>query len=325
LVPPQQQQQQQQTAAAPSKTANKMILLDYFNRIILETLQARMEKDPSGEKKEAIDVMLADFDGVRIHLSNQDANNLSIVTLSISWRVVATLLKNGGAEDLKAVYGSMVLASPAEQGFDLSLQFDVDNPPGNREKFPETISLVKRHLLAAPFKKVFQAVEKNQPHPIITIAYRDDEAIYIKGEPERVTVVFSIMFKDAGDQVYARIFLKEFEDGRKNLSNAPSVSYSSKDAPGELKGVAGVKEGEGHGFVTWVLFQNHIKNADKTINTIQTFRNYLQYHIKCYKAWLNNRMRNKVEAFLQVLNRARPTDAAPKEKKTFSGKTHVRK
>jgi len=284
-----------------------------------------MEKDPSGERKEVLDVVFADFDGVKLHMSNQNPEQRNIVTLSVAWKCVKDLLKNGGAEDIKAVYGNMVLAAPAEQGYDLSLQFDVDNPPGNREKFPETLSLLKRHLLAAPFKKVFQAAEKNQAHPILTIAYRDDEAIYIKGEPERVTVVFSIMFKDAGDQVYARIFLKEFEDGRKSISNAPSVAYSSKDAPGELKGVPGVKEGEGHGFVTWVLFLNHIKNADKTINTIQTFRNYLHYHIKCYKAWLNNRMRMKVEAFLQVLNRARPTDTGPKEKKTFSGKTHVRK
>jgi len=303
-----------------------MILLEYFNRIILETLQARMEKDPNNpdEKKEVLDAVLADFDGVKMHLWNQNPEQRNIVTLSIAWKCVSALLKAGAAEDLKAVYGSMVQATP-ETSYDLSLKFDVDNVPGNRDKFPEAISLLKRHLLAAPFKKVFQAVEKNQPHPIITIAYREDEAIYIKGEPERVTVVFSIMFKDADDQVFAKIFLKEFEDARKQISNAPSVSYSTKEAPGELKGVAGVKEGEGHGFVTFVLFQNHIKNADKTINTIQTFRDYLHYHIKCSKALLHARMRNKVEAFLQVLNRAKPTDVAPKEKKTAAGKTFVRK
>jgi len=259
-----------------------------------------------------------------MHLSNLNQEQRNIVTLSIAWKCVAALLKNGASEDLKAVYGSMVQSSP-EQGYDLSLQFDVDNVPGNRDKFPEAMSLLKRHLLAAPFKKVFQAVEKNQAHPMITIQYRDDEAIYIKGEPERVTVVFSIMFKDADDQVFAKIFLKEFEDARKSISNAPSVSFSSKEAPGELKGVAGVKEGEGHGFVTFVLFQNHIKNADKTINTIQTFRDYLHYHIKCSKAYLHNRMRTKVEAFLQVLNRAKPTDVGAKEKKTAAGKTFVRK
>jgi len=298
-----------------------MIILDNFNRIILESLQSHIE---AADKRDVLDVVLADFDGVKMHLSNQKPEQRNIVTLSISWKAVPALLKNGATEDLKTVYGSMVQSS-AENGYDLTIQFDVDNIPGNKEKFPEAVSLFKRHLFSAPFKKVFQAVEKNQPHPIITIDYREDEAIYIKGEPERVTVVFSIMFKERDDQTFAKIFLQEFADARRTISNAPSVSFSSKEAPGELKGVAGVKEGEGHSFVTFVLFANHIKNGDRTINTIQTFRDYLHYHIKCSKAYLHHRMRTKVEAFLQVLNRAKPTDLAPKEKKTAAGKTFVRK
>jgi len=301
-----------------------MLLLEYFNRIILETLQARLEKDPNGEKRtDPLDVVFADFDGVKMHLSNP-GSEIKVILLSISWKCVGMLLKNGGAEDLKAIYGSMVQPTP-EAGYDFSIQFDIENLPGNKDKFPEAASLLKRHLLAAPFKKAFAAVEKGQNFPMLAIDYRDDEAIYIKGEPERVTVVFSIMFKDADDQVFAKTFLQEFADARKTISNAPAVSFSSKEAPGELKGVAGVKEGDGHGFVTFVLFTNHIKNADKSINTIQTFRDYLHYHIKCSKAHLHTRMRTKVEAFLQVLNRARTTEVAPKEKKTFSGKTFTGK
>jgi actin related protein 2/3 complex subunit 2 len=299
------------------------LLLEYFNRIILETLQARM--DPNSEK-EVLDVVLADFDGVKMHLSNLNANQRNIVTLSISWRCIPTLLKNGGNEDLKAVYGSMVQSSP-EQGYDLSIQFDIDNLPGNKEKFPESASLLKRHLMAAPLKRAFAAAEKNQNFSMMSIEYREGEAIYIKAEPERVTVVFSIMFKDADDQVFAKIFLQEFIDAKRNnvVNNPPALSFSTKEAPGEIKGQPGVKEGEGYGFVTFVLFGLHIKNGDKTINTIQTFRDYLHYHIKCSKAYLHNRMRLKVEAFLQVLNRAKPTDAAPKEKKTAAGKTFTRK
>jgi len=301
-----------------------VLLLEYFNRIVLEAVQARMEKDAPGEKKEVLDVVLADFDGVKMHLSNQNPDQRSVVTLSISWKCMGTLLKNGGNEDMKAVYGSMVQATP-EQGYDFSILFDVDNLPGNRDKFPEAASLFKRHLLAAPFRRCFEAASKGQTFPLLAIDYRDDEAIYLKGEPERVTIVFSIVFHDSDDQVFARIFLKEFADARKDMSNAPAVSFSSKEAPGEIKGVSGVKEGEGHGFVTFVLFANHIKNADKSINTIQTFRDHLHYHIKCSKAYLHNRMRIKVEAFLQVLNRAKPSDLAPKEKKTAAGKTFTRK
>jgi len=270
---------------------------------------------------------LADFDGVKFHLSNQNPELRNIVTVSISWRCVPVLLKNGGTEDLKGIYGGMIQSSP-EQGYDLSLQFDTDKIPGNKEKFPEAVSLLKRHLLAAPFKRVFQEVEKGSPSSnVISIAYRDDEAIYIKPEKERVTVVYSINFRDPGDQVFAKIFLHEMAEARKNISNAPSVAYSHREAPGELKGVSGVKEGESHGFVTFVLFPNHInaKNADRVINNLGIFRDYLHYHIKCTKAHLHTRMRTRVDILLQILNRARPTDAAPKEKKTAAGKTFTRK
>jgi hypothetical protein len=44
-----------------------------------------------------------------------------------------------------------------------------------------------------------------------------------------------------------------------------------------------------------VLFKDHISAAkrEKTIDTIQTFRNYLHYHIKCSKAYMHDRMRKR--------------------------------
>jgi actin related protein 2/3 complex subunit 2 len=298
-----------------------MILLEYHNRIIQETLQERIDNPEA--KKELLDVVLADFDGVKMHISNL-GDKKNIVTVSISWKCIPALLKNGGAEDIKAIYGNMVKASP-ETGYDLSLEFDIDNIPGNKEKFPESISLLKRHLLAAPFKRVFASVEKGAPtNQVVTIQYRDEEAIYIKGEKERVTVIFSINFRDAGDQVLAKVFLQEFN---KAISGAPSVSFSSKEPPGELKGVPGATGSETKGFVTFVLFTNHYsaKNADRVINNLETFRDYLHYHIKCSKGYLHNRMRMRVDALLQLLNRAKPTDAPKGEKKTAAGKTFVRK
>jgi actin related protein 2/3 complex subunit 2 len=62
---------------------------------------------------------------------------------------------------------------------------------------------------------------------------------------------------------------------------------------------------------------------EKTIDNIQTFRNYLHYHIKCSKAYMHTRMRNRVKTFLQVLNRAK-TEIGSAEKKTFTGKTFRR-
>jgi len=304
-----------------------MILLEYHNRVIFETLRERL-LGTDEERKEVLDVVLADFDGVKMHIANLNPDQRNIITVSIAWKCVSTLMKNGASEDLKAIYGAMLQSSP-ENGYDLTLQFNADSIPGNKEKFIEAISLLKRHLLAAPFKRVFQEVEKGSPsNNMISIQYRDDEAIYIKGGQERVTIVFSIVFKDPGDHVFALRFLHEMAEARKTISNAPSVAYSAKEAPGELKGVSGVKEGENRGFVTFVLFPNHYnsKNADRVINNLEIFRDYLHYHIKCTKALLHMRMRNRVDALLQLLNRAKPSDASSgKEKKTAAGKTFVRK
>jgi actin related protein 2/3 complex subunit 2 len=78
-------------------------------------------------------------------------------------------------------------------------------------------------------------------------------------------------------------------------------------------------------YVVFVLFDRHFakEKRAKTIDTLQTFRNYLHYHIKCSKSHLHTRMRNRVESLLKILNRAKQD--LPVEKKTITGRTFVRK
>ena len=69
-----------------------------------------------------------------------------------------------------------------------------------------------------------------------------------------------------------------------------------------------------------VLFPRSYKDeaaADKTVNLIHTFRDYLHYHIKCSKAYLHSRMRARTSVLLKILNRARP-ETKTTEKKTIS-------
>ena len=73
-----------------------------------------------------------------------------------------------------------------------------------------------------------------------------------------------------------------------------------------------------------MLFSRHFggNKRDSTIDLIQTFRDYLHYHIKCSKAYLHSRMRHNVSDFLKVLNRAKPE--VKTAKKLASGKTFNR-
>jgi len=293
-----------------------MILLDSNNLILAQIIRDR--RDTPADKRDALDVTAADFDGVQFHVT-ADANNKSLVHVSLHWRCAQDLLKNGGLDIMQAVYGSMLQATP-EASYDITLQVNVDDGDA---ALPDKIGAFKRNLLAGPFKRIFESVERGQQTNPIHIQYRDEESVFIAPQKDTVIVIFSIHFKDADDQVIAKIFLQELEQARKTISNAPSVTFSQKEPPLELRGIKGIKADQNHGFVSFVLFKPHISgpNRDKCINNVQTFRNYLHYHIKCSKAYMHDRMRKRTESLLQVLNRAKPEPLEPKEKKVMGGKT----
>jgi len=300
-----------------------MILLDYHNKIIEDTLLERFNNPPEEGKYESIEMVLADFDGVTFHLWT-DPQSKNLLNVSISIKCFAELAKHDIDSVLKQQYGSLLVAP--EANYDATVQVNLATPPADKEKVARNVSLLKRHVLSAPFLKVFNDIEaKRPPGPLIELPYRDGEAIYIKPEADRAIIIFAIQFKDADDIVFAKVFLQEYQDARRTMSNAPSVTYSQKEPPLELKGVKNLKVGDNNGFVSFVLFQPHVtgKKKETSIDNIMTFRNYLHYHIKCSKAFLHTRMRNRVRTFLQVLNRAK-SDQASTEKKTISGRTFKR-
>jgi len=293
-----------------------MILLENANRILEGAIIARLD----AEKKESVDITFADFDGVLFHVSTA-AEAKNILNVSISFKGAAQVIKEYGGKELLAKYYGALLQSTAEQGYDATLQVDLDKLPAQKDDLPIKLALFKRHLFAAPFQK---AIEK-KPADIISFAYRPEENVYIKSDPDRVTIIFDILFRDADDIVFSKVFLQEFVDARKQINQAPAVSFSQKEAPLELKNVKGVKAGDNNGFVSFVLFAHHIadNNRDRAIDLIQTFRDYLHYHIKCSKAYMHMRMRTRVDTLLQILNRARP-EPVDVVKKTASGKTFKR-
>jgi len=297
-----------------------MILLDFHNKIIEDTLLERFAITEN--KFESVEAIVSDFDGVTFHLSTPTEGK-NILNISMSIKCYSELQKYGVDEIMRKEYGSLLL-SP-EQGYDVTVQVDCANPPGDKAKTARNISLIKRHALGAPFNKVFSDIEAKKGGSLVEIRYRDEEAFYLKPESDRCIVIFNISFKDVDDMVFAKVFLQEYAEVRRTMSNAPSVMFSQKEPPLELKGVRNLRVGDAQGFVSFVLFQPHIsaQRRDRTIDSIETFRNYLHYHLKCSKAFLHTRMRNRVRLFLQVLNRAKSEPQAT-EKKTFSGRTFKR-
>ncbi|PPQ90740.1 hypothetical protein CVT25_010129 [Psilocybe cyanescens] len=299
-----------------------MILLEPHNVIIQTTILEKIQKPGS------LDVVFVDYDNVRFHLSTPERK--TVLLLSMNIRCWDELVQYGALDILRREYGSL-LATQVEPEYNVSLEIDLEQVPTDaesREAFVTSLALLKRNALAAPFERGFDTQKQLESAggqgELMQIHYRDEEAMYIQAAPDRVTVIFSTVFREETDRIFGKVFLQEFVDARRqpSIQNAPQVLYSSRDPPLEIRHVPGLRNSEEIGYVTFVLFPRHFTKsvAPSTISHIQLFRDYLHYHIKCSKAYMHSRMRHRVTEFQKVLNRAK-TEVATTERKTASGRT----
>ncbi|CAH0725571.1 unnamed protein product, partial [Brenthis ino] len=302
-----------------------MILLEINNRIIEETLTVKYKNALARLKPESIDVTLADFDGVLFHISNVNGDKTK-VRVSISLKFYKQLEEHGADELLKRVYGPL-LTEP-ESGYNVSVLLDLENIPEDWEDIVKKVGLLKRNCFASVFERYFRLQEDGDvSHKRAVINYRQDETLYVEAQEDRVTVVFSTVFRHEDDMVIGKVFMQELKEGRRASHTAPQVLFSHKEPPLELLDTD-AKVGDNISYVTFVLFPRHTCEAarDNTIDLLHMFRNYLHYHIKCSKVYVHSRMRAKAGELLKVLNRARPAATTrPNERKTITGRTFVRR
>lgn len=314
-----------------------MLQIAPHNLLIQETLTQRM--DPAAEAA-VVDRIVTDYDFTLYHISN--AENREVITVLMAIKCFADLAAHGVAGVLEREYGAYLTTT--ESGYDVSLALEIAAVSAldaeARAALIDKVALLKRNALAAPFEEAFARYDvlaqesitkqtdlyapETSTEPVTVLHYREEEQLFIRPLFDRVTVYFSIIFKDETDKVYGRVFLQEFEDARKRaVQNLPQVLYSGKEPPIELAQL-GITRQDNKGFVTFVLFPRHLMAAkrDNTITQIQVFRNYFHYHIKCSKAYLHSRMRFRVSEFLKVLNRAKPEEGE-KERKTATGRRFV--
>lgn len=272
----------------------------------------------------SIDQTASDFDGVTFHISTPETKTKIMVSIQI--RCFQDLLRYGADKVLNREYGPYVV--PPEPGFDFSIVVDLTALPESqeeREALVNKIALLKRNIMAAPFEQAYEehyqlkaeaAKFSSEEAPqgvreggeVKAIHYREEEAIYIKASHDRVTVIFSTVFREETDRIFGKVFIQEFVDARRRaIQNAPQVLFRN-DPPLELQGVPGVRNtGTGEiGYVTFgtplssdfmsrssldnsnavtVLFPRHLtpQRMPEVISHLQTFRDYFHYHIKASK------------------------------------------
>ena len=217
----------------------------------------------------SIDQTVSDFDGVIFHISTPDTKTKIVISIQI--RCYKDLVRYGAEDVLNREYGPYVIAP--EPGYDFSIQVDLENLPESkeeREELVKKISLLKRNAMAGPFEQAYQehyqlkaeaAKFTTEEAPqgvreggeVKAIHYREEEAIYVKASHDRVTVIFSTIFREETDRVFGKVFIQEFVDARRRaIQNAPQVLFRN-DPPLELQGVPGVKN-TGTGEIGYVTF-----------------------------------------------------------------------
>uniref|UniRef100_A0A5F4W753 Arp2/3 complex 34 kDa subunit n=1 Tax=Callithrix jacchus TaxID=9483 RepID=A0A5F4W753_CALJA len=219
-------------------------LLDYCTYVISVFTQ------PGRNKPEAVEVTFADFDGVLYHISNPNGDKTKVM-VSISLKFYKELQAHGADELLKRVYGSF-LVNP-ESGYNVSLLYDLENLPASKDSIVHQAGMLKRNCFASVFEKYFQFQEEGKEgENRAVIHYRDDETMYVESKKDRVTVVFSTVFKDDDDVVIGKVFMQEFKEGRRASHTAPQVLFSHREPPLELKDTDAAV-GDNIGYITFGL------------------------------------------------------------------------
>jgi actin related protein 2/3 complex subunit 2 len=131
------------------------------------------------------------------------------------------------------------MAAPFEQAFDEFAQLQEEASKYTSESAPQGIK---------------------EGGEVRAIHYREEEAIYIKASFDRVTVIFSTVFREETDRIFGKVFLQEFVDARRRaIQNAPQVLFRN-DPPLELQGIPGVDTSGSAdiGYITFGMFHRKL-------------------------------------------------------------------
>jgi len=309
-----------------------LILLEHENRILYEMVYSTFKRiivgDENSEEKvetQPMENKFCDFDGTRLRvlITPEDVNSMTVSLSMPCWRD----LKDLGIDNyMSGVYGDLV--GEVESDYDFTIKVDLKNLPQDYEALSHRIALVKFHALGSPFQKYFKSLAAGKTEKAGKVRLSDDTEIYFTAKSDRVTIIFSLNFKERFDEVISHVFLNSFVDVKRGLGNAPVVSYDGNVPPNEMKSDFRVNEKIGNaGFFTFSILSRHVENQKK-IDTatalLQNFSMYVRYHIKCSKTYFHSNMRKRVADLLLVLNRAKSEDEeALKKKKLASGRNFV--
>jgi actin related protein 2/3 complex subunit 2 len=321
-----------------------MILLETSNRILHETIMAQFvtaeadipdidddAKAPAGapaepkkKQRDPISIRICDMDDASYKLEI-DAKARDTLVFTFNIPCYRDIREHGAEAALKADFGNKLADSTDE----VKLTLDLVEETKNAEQIAEKIAKIKFTTIGGVFKHFYSKLAKDETSAPYKFDLRTDTTIYFVSDKDRVTTIFGLDFTEKVDKVLARVFMQEFAEARRRIQFAPPVTFTAAP-PAELAHWK-ITEATGNlGFISFSVLKSHVKDEkmiDRISGVMQSFRNYIQYHIKCSKSYFHSRMRARVVSLLKVLNRAKvedPEKDKDKGKKTISGKTFRR-
>eukprot|EP00474_Spongospora_subterranea_P009211 CRZ09669.1 hypothetical protein [Spongospora subterranea] len=308
-----------------------LILLETRNRILEEAISSAI----SADKKPSVDIKICDFDGAQYWLRSIKASaegSYDILLLSLSLPTYHHLTALPIDRVLKDTYGDLVV--DPEPGSDVCLRMDLGNiAPSHTSDLVQAVSRLREVVAGSPFSIYFTSLSQNmqlkqQP---FKFALHHDCIAYLLPKHDRVTCAFALTVKERSDAVISSVFLAEFAEARRKVPSGPMVQFSTTPPKEVLDAFPADTSLCNVGYMMFAILPNHVDSPakiDAASTIFSGFRTYVQYHIKCSKAYFHSRMRAKVVSLLKVLNRAKVDhfdDGKEKKKKTFSGRTFEQK
>ncbi|XP_011041426.1 PREDICTED: actin-related protein 2/3 complex subunit 2B-like isoform X2 [Populus euphratica] len=267
------------------------------------------------EKPVEIDHHLYEFGSVEYHVQSSAAdpqhNYLSISTPLLSQGALLSYgLSSYTMQMVKQVCSDAVeIVEPGCQISTLHNHADTYFPFPDSEKVITQISSVQAVILSSQLKEMLRNVNSqdtsqgmNKP---IKLVYHPREPFYVIRQPQKITAVFPMRFREHSDVIIATAFFQELMDvgSSEKWAKAPPCTWSPIPPP-ELRGEPLEDLSTNGGFVCFDISSHHVegKKLDKTVWSLLNFYAYVKNHVKCTRGFIQRRMQKRLESLVEVLH-----------------------
>ncbi|RVW90059.1 Actin-related protein 2/3 complex subunit 2B [Vitis vinifera] len=271
------------------------------------------------EKPVEIDHHLYEFGSVEYHIQSSASDPhdtyLSIATPLLSQGVLPSHgLSHYTIEMIKGICSDVLeIVEPAREGYQLTLRLDLAKIPQGKDgaKVIAQISSVQAVILSSQLKEMLQNVNSQDTsqgmYKPIKLVYHPREPFFVIRQPQKITAVFPMRFRENSDVIIATAFFQELMDvgSSEAWAKAPPCTWSPIPPP-ELRGELFEDLSTNGGFVSFDIFSHHVegKQLDKTVWSLLNFYAYVKYHVKVLQnaSMEEEEHIQKVEGMLQLMN-----------------------